>query len=207
MHRKHEATQTVAVFRLWEDFCQQNFCRAGGENARRSYSTKRKIQMERIKFGKNEVIFRQGDPSGCMYRIESGKVGIVLDYESTVETDLTELAAGQFLGEMGLIEKTARSATAISLSDDTELQVIDEENVARWFAENPKEMRYLLQQMSLRLRRTSRDYADVCRTVNDVVEAEKAGTQKDPALQNRIMKTLAGFEAFRLEGSREGEEA
>ena len=71
--------------------------------------------MERIKFGKNEVIFRQGDPSGCMYRIESGKVGIVLDYESTVETDLTELAAGQFLGEMGLIEKTARSATAISL--------------------------------------------------------------------------------------------
>ena len=59
--------------------------------------------MERKKYGKNEVIFRQGDPSGCMYRIESGKVGIVLDYESTVETDLTELAAGQFLGEMGLI--------------------------------------------------------------------------------------------------------
>ena len=115
--------------------------------------------------------------------------------------------AGQFLGEMGLIEKTARSATAISLSDDTELQVIDEENFAQWFAENPEEMRYLLQQMSLRLRRTSRDYADVCRTVNDVVEAEKAGTQKDPSLQNRIMKTLAGFEAFRLEGSREGEEA
>ena len=84
--------------------------------------------MERKKYGKNEVIFRQGDPSGCMYRIESGKVGIVLDYESTVETDLTELAAGQFLGEMGLIEKTARSATAISLSDDTELQVIDEED-------------------------------------------------------------------------------
>ena len=163
--------------------------------------------MERKKYGKNEVIFRQGDPSGCMYRIESGKVGIVLDYESTVETDLTELAAGQFLGEMGLIEKTARSATAISLSDDTELQVIDEENFAQWFAENPEEMRYLLQQMSLRLRRTSRDYADVCRTVNDVVEAEKAGTQKDPSLQNRIIKTLAGFEAFRLEGSREGEEA
>ena len=98
--------------------------------------------MERKKYGKNEVIFRQGDPSGCMYRIESGKVGIVLDYESTVETDLTELAAGQFLGEMGLIEKTARSATAISLSDDTELQVIDEENFAQWFAENPEEMRY-----------------------------------------------------------------
>ena len=88
--------------------------------------------MERKKYGKNEVIFRQGDSSDCMYRIESGKVGIVLDYESTVETDLTELAAGQFLGEMGLIEKTARSATAISLSDDTELEVIDEENFAQW---------------------------------------------------------------------------
>ena len=45
--------------------------------------------MELKQFGKNEVIFRQGDPSDCMYRIESGKVGIVLDYESTVETDVT----------------------------------------------------------------------------------------------------------------------
>ena len=54
MHRKHEATQTVAVFRLWEDFCQQDFCRAGGENARRSYSTRRKKQMERKKYGKKE---------------------------------------------------------------------------------------------------------------------------------------------------------
>jgi CRP-like cAMP-binding protein len=162
------------------------------------------LKLEHYK--KDEVIFRQGDPSACMYRIEKGKVGVVLDYESDAQTNLSELAAGQFLGEMGLIEQTARSATAVSLSDDTELQVIDEENVGRWFAENPEETRFLLKQMSMRLRRSSRDYAEVCRTVSDVVEAEKAGTRNDPALQNRIRKTLAGFEASRLEGTREGGE-
>lgn len=162
------------------------------------------MKLEHYK--KDEVIFRQGDPSACMYRIEKGKVGVVLDYESAAQTNLSELAAGQFLGEMGLIEKTARSATAVSLSDDTELQVIDEENVGRWFAENPEETRFLLKQMSMRLRRSSRDYAEVCRTVSDVVEAEKAGTRNDPVLQNRIRKTLAGFEASRLEGTRKGGE-
>ena len=174
---------------------------------RPSCSSRKEKELELKHYKKNEVIFRQGDPSDCMYRVESGKVGIALDYESAQETDLTELSAGQFFGEMGLIEKAPRSATAVSLSEDTVLQVIDEENFTRFFAENPEEMRFLLQQMSMRLRRTSRDYADVCRTVNAVVEAEKSGTQKDPALQNRIAKTLAGFEAFRLQGMREGEEA
>ena len=175
--------------------------------ARPACPGKEEKDLELKHYKKNEVIFRQGDPSDCAYRVESGTVGIVLDYESSSRTDLTELSAGQYLGEMGLIEKAPRSATAISLSDDTALQVIDEENFSRVLTEDPEEMRFLLQQMSMRLRRTSRDYADVCRTVNDVVEAEKTGKQKDPALQNRIRKTLAGFEAFRLEGKREeGEE-
>jgi hypothetical protein len=36
------------------------------------------------------------------------------------------------------------------------------------------------------------------------MEAEKAGKQRDAVLQNRIAKTLAGFEASRLEGKAEG---
>ena len=161
--------------------------------------------MEAKRFKSNETIFRQGDSSSCMYRIESGKVGIFLNYGRDKQTKLTELSAGQFLGEMGLMDKAPRSATAISLSDDTVLQRIDEENFSRFVVENTDEMLSLLQQMSMRLRRISRDYADACRTVSDAVGAEKEGRQKDSALCNRIAKTLAGFEASRLEGQEEGE--
>ena len=82
--------------------------------------------------------------------------------------------------------------------------VIEAESISRYLNEEPDVMRALLQQMSTRLRRISRDCTDACRTVNAVVEAEKAGKTEDPALKNRIAKTLAGFEASRLEGREEG---
>ena len=157
-----------------------------------------------LKVKKNEVIFRQGDPSDCMYRIEDGRVGIFLDYGTANQTKLAELTAGQFLGEMGLLDSAPRSAAAVSLAEDTRLRVIDEANFGRSLAEDSESMLALLQQMSMRLRRISRDYADACRTVSDVMEAEAAGIEKDAALKNRIAKTLAGFEASRLEDLAEG---
>ena len=162
--------------------------------------------MEQRHYRKGECIFHQGDPSSCMYQIENGTVGIFLNYGKDNQTQLTQLGAGQFLGEMGLLDTAPRSAAAISLSDDTALLVIDEASFSQYLSREPDKVRALLQQMSTRLRRISRDCADACRTVSDVVEAEKLGQQKDPALKNRIAKTLAGFEASRLEGQTEGGE-
>lgn len=162
--------------------------------------------MEQRHFQRNEVIFRQGKASRCMFQIESGKVGIFLNYGENDQRQLTELSAGQFLGEMGMLDAAPRSATAVSLDGETTLLVIDEESFSQYLAKEPDKMRVLLQQMSTRLRRISRDCAEACRTVSDVVEAEKAGREKDPALKNRIAKTLAGFEASRLEVQEEGSE-
>ena len=94
-------------------------------------------------------------------------------------------------GEMGLLDKAPRSVSAISLSDDTALKVIDGENFSRCFSDNPEEILFILQQMSMRLRQISRDYTGACRTVSDVMEADNAGIEKSPALKNHNAKTLA----------------
>ena len=151
--------------------------------------------MEQISFRRNDVIFRQGDPAGCMYAVRSGAVAVVLDYGGPDETKLTELRAGQYLGEMGLLDSAPRSATAVSLSDDTVLERIAESDFQAFFDENPELLLSMLQQMSSRLRRITRDYAGACRTVADVVEAEKAGQDFSAALRHRIAKTLAGYES------------
>ena len=117
---------------------------------------------------------------------------------------LSKINNDEAQGEMGFLDKLPRSGTAVSLSEDTVLEEIDEENFERSFSENTAKMLSLLQQMSMRLRRISRDNADACRTVSDVVEAETAGREKDAALKNRIAKTLAGFEVSRLEDLEEG---
>jgi CRP-like cAMP-binding protein len=96
---------------------------------------------------------------------------------------------------MGLLDSAPRSATAVSLSDDTVLERIAESDFQAFFDENPELLLSMLQQMSSRLRRITRDYAGACRTVADVVEAEKAGQDFSDALRHRIAKTLAGYES------------
>ena len=150
--------------------------------------------MEQRVFKQNEVIFRQGDAADCMYAVRTGSVGIFLDFGGPGELKLTELHAGQYLGEMGLLDSAPRSATAVALSDDTTLDVITEQGFQAAFDENPEQFINMLQQMSSRLRRVTRDYAEACRTVADVVEAEKAGEEKSDALKHRIAKTLAGYQ-------------
>ena len=150
--------------------------------------------MEQKTFRQNDVIFRQGDAADCMYAVRTGSVGIFLDFGGPGELKLTELHAGQYLGEMGLLDSAPRSATAVALSDDTALDVITEQGFQAAFDENPEQFINILQQMSSRLRRVTRDYAEACRTVADVVEAEKAGEEKSDALRHRIAKTLAGYQ-------------
>lgn len=163
------------------------------------------MELKRLK--KDELIFRQGDASSCMYRVRSGSVGIFLDYGGARETRLTDVGPGRYFGEMGLLDRAPRSATAVALEEGTTLQVFSEGDFTLCFEENPAGMLALLREMSVRLRRITRSYADVCRTVNEVVEAEKAGRPRDAALENRIAKTLAGYEAVRLERQREEDEA
>ena len=75
--------------------------------------------MSSRSFSKNEVIFRQGDDAQEMFDIVSGSVGVYINYGQENETQLTVLKAGNFLGEMGLIENYPRSATAVAMEDGT----------------------------------------------------------------------------------------
>ncbi len=144
-------------------------------------------------FGLNEIIFRQGDESPCMYAVRKGSAGVFLDYGGPDETKLAELLPGQFLGEMGMLDSTFRSATAVSLAEETELEVITEADFSSYLEANPEKILLLMQQMCARLRRSTRDYAGVCCTVRDVLEAEEAGLEKSEELQERIETYTAQF--------------
>ena len=157
--------------------------------------------MEMKSFSRNEIIFRQGDPSDCMYSVEGGRVGIFLDYGGKNETKLTDLCPGQYFGEMGLIDDSPRSASAVALEDATAVAVIREADAKELFRENPTQMLNILEQMCSRLRRVSRDYAEACRTVRDVVDTEKAAQQKRDSLKHRMAKLLAGFDDFRSDAA------
>jgi CRP-like cAMP-binding protein len=79
------------------------------------------------RFGRNaaagSVLFREGDAGGEMYVLQSGKVRLTRSIRGT-EKLLAELGAGEFFGEMSIINDRPRTATALVL-EDAQLLVLD----------------------------------------------------------------------------------
>ncbi len=73
--------------------------------------------IHRRKYKEQETIFYEGEPGVGMYIVQEGAVGI---YKNTVEDEkeeLAQLSAGEFFGELALLDETPRSATAVALED------------------------------------------------------------------------------------------
>ena len=119
----------------------------------------------RSTFNKGDVIFRQGDAADSMFDILSGSVGIYVGYGTEHETQVTVLNAGDFLGEMGLIECYPRSATAVAMEDGTALQEIGEKEFSEYFNSRPMRLLTIMQQLSQRLRDRTDDYEGACRVL------------------------------------------
>ena len=68
---------------------------------------------------KNDIIINEGDKSDCAYFINSGRVDIFLSDDCDKKIVLCELTSGKYFGEMALIDKNERSASAIAMEDTT----------------------------------------------------------------------------------------
>jgi len=79
------------------------------------------------RFGRNvpagQTLFHEGDPGKEMYVIQSGKVRLTRVIRGQ-EKLLAELGAGEFFGEMSIINDKPRTATALVL-EDAQLLVLD----------------------------------------------------------------------------------
>ena len=129
--------------------------------------------MKETTFGKDQVIFREGDNATTMYDILSGKVGIYKNYGAENEQQIIVMEAGQVFGEMGMIEYYPRSATAVAL-EDTVVEELGESELRDYFKTRPEKLLQLMKVLSQRVRETTQKYMDVCRTINDHEKARLA---------------------------------
>ena len=97
-----------------------------------------------------EVIIRQGDVGDRMFVIQSGQVEIVRT-DGATEVRLALQGAGDFFGEMALVEHETRSATVRAVGEARVL-TIDQRTFDRRIREDPSLAYRILQKMSERLR-------------------------------------------------------
>ena len=105
-----------------------------------------KNDTDTIKFKQGDEIFSKGDPGDYMYIIKEGEIS--LNIGSTIEYIAV---AGEFIGEMSLIDESPRSATAIA-ENDCELIKVDRDQFFEMVKQQPDFSIMIMQVFAERLR-------------------------------------------------------
>jgi CRP/FNR family transcriptional regulator, cyclic AMP receptor protein len=122
-------------------------------------------------FAEGQVLFREGDPADCVFRLLSGAVDILRELDGDPIL-LGTVGAGQFIGEMGVVENRPRSATARAASE-VEVEILTPTEFLDQIVGSPRAARELIQRLSQRLREADD------RIVSDERRISRALTRKD----------------------------
>lgn len=117
------------------------------------------------------AIFRAGDPGDAMYLIDQGKVGISITDADGHTVTLAELGAGDFFGEMAMLDGHGRSADATALEDAC-LAKLTRQDLLSFLQSDPRVAIEMLTALTRRLRRTDDLLRHrVARNVNEIEAA------------------------------------
>jgi CRP-like cAMP-binding protein len=74
-------------------------------------------EYERQTLKAGQILFRENDPGDAMYVIMSGRIAILKRVMEKIDKTLGILEAGEYFGEMSLLLKADRTATARAIED------------------------------------------------------------------------------------------
>jgi CRP-like cAMP-binding protein len=128
-------------------------------------------------FKKGHVLFHEGDDGEDMYIVQSGRVAIKKKVKEG-EATLAVLEKGDFFGEMAILERMPRSASA-EVIEDGDLIVISGEVFGDMIKANPEIAVRMLRKQSIRLRETNKQLEQAMKgnapaTLNSTTGAQAA---------------------------------
>lgn len=106
--------------------------------------------MTLTRFAEGQILFKEGDPSDGVFRLLSGSVEVVRELDGDLIL-LGTVGAGQFIGEMGVVENRPRSAT-VRAATDVEAELVKGTEFLDQIANSPQAARELILRLSQRLR-------------------------------------------------------
>jgi len=72
-------------------------------------------------YNKSEIVFAENSNGNEMYIVCSGRVKLHTESQGGRRTILAVLKPGDHFGEMALVDRSARSASAMAIKDNTKL--------------------------------------------------------------------------------------
>jgi NTE family protein len=102
-----------------------------------------------------QILFRENEIADSLYIVLSGCLGVVVRGSNGHDILVARVAAGETVGEMGLLGGGVRSATVEALRD-TELLKLDKGSYEDLLLRDPKSIHALISLLARRLRETTR---------------------------------------------------
>ena len=140
---------------------------------------------------RGSIIIAAGDPTDSLYIILSGRLKVMMSDADGKEVTLSLLGAGEFFGEMGLIDDNPRSASVVAI-EPCELLAITRRDFRKCMTENAEMAMAVMRGLVRRLREADRKigslalldvYGRVARLLLDMsetVDGQKMVTKRLP---------------------------
>ncbi len=138
-------------------------------------------------YKQGHVLFREGDDGDEMFIVQTARVAIKKKVKDGSEATLAVLEKGDFFGEMSILERMPRSATA-EVVEEGDLIKIDGEVFGDMIKANPEIAIRMLRKYSIRLRETNKQIESIVASggavsePNEVQPAQSAATMNAEAL-------------------------
>ena len=150
-----------------------------------------KYEWEKVPAG--TIIFRENDPGDAMYIITSGRVAILKRVMEKVDKTLGILEAGEYFGEMSLLLKADRTATARAI-EDTEIVKLTRDTFRELLQEHFEVGINLLIQLAHRLEKANEE------AILSALELELSKRKPRPYLstllpEEQVIVATGSFEA------------
>lgn len=111
-------------------------------------------------FQDGEAIFREGETSEAAFLIVSGEVDVVKGRDSSHARTIATIGAGEYVGEMGVVESKPRSASAVA-KGPTVVAPVAREEFMDLIRQSPEEALGLISVLFERLRAASDKLAEL----------------------------------------------
>lgn len=131
------------------------------------------------------VLFHQGDSADSLYVILSGTVKVVGEDTQGVTFELSQLHAGEFFGELALIDGGTRSAT-IKTGEDSTFFVLGREVFIQMLTQSPGLLSEILADISGKIR-TSNE-----KVYQEILEQQKIQSEMELERHRSLSQMVAG---------------
>jgi len=103
-------------------------------------------------YRKSELIFEENSSGDEMYIVCSGRVKLYTEHKKGRHTTFAVLKPGEHFGEMALVDRSPRSATAMAMQDKTALVVLDKPKFLYLVQQQPDFAFTIMETLSKRVR-------------------------------------------------------